>query len=73
MEPAPTTPSFAMRRAPVEDPAFAHVLGLFKVAVIAQQIYARYVSGHTKDPRFAQLDQVVAVIGDVAEQALSRA
>ena len=56
--------------APVEDAVFAYVLGLFKVAVIAQQIYARYVAGHTRDPRFAQLDQVVAVIGDVARRAI---
>ena len=59
--------------APVEDVAFAYVLGLFKVAVIAQQIYARYVAGHTKDPRFAQLDQVVQVIGSVAERAIRQA
>lgn len=57
----------------VDDVAFAHVLGLFKVAVIAQQIYARYKAGHTSDPRFASLDQVVLVIGQVAEQAMKRA
>ena len=59
--------------APVEDAVFAYVLGLFKVAVIAQQIYARYVAGHTRDPRFAQLDQAVALIGSVAERATRRA
>jgi aminoglycoside phosphotransferase (APT) family kinase protein len=56
----------------VDDPAFAYVLGLFKVAVIAQQIYARYAAGHTRDPRFASLDQVVQVIGEVAEGAIKR-
>ena len=59
--------------APVDDVAFAYVLGLFKVAVIAQQIHVRWVAGHTKDPRFAHLDQVVAVIGEVAESAMRRA
>ena len=59
--------------APLEDMGFAYVLGLFKVAVIAQQIYARFVAGHTKDPRFAQLDQVVALIGSVAERAIRQA
>jgi aminoglycoside phosphotransferase (APT) family kinase protein len=58
--------------APVEDVAFAYVLGLFKVATIAQQIYARYVAGHTRDPRFAQLDQAVALIGSVSERAITR-
>ena len=56
--------------APVEDPAFAYVYGLFKVAVIAQQIFARYTAGHTHDPRFASLDQVVATIGMVAGRAM---
>ena len=59
--------------AKVEDAPFAYVLGLFKVAVIAQQIYARYVAGHTRDPRFASLDQAVALIGSVAERATRRA
>jgi aminoglycoside phosphotransferase (APT) family kinase protein len=59
--------------APVEDATFAYVLGLFKVAVIAQQIHARYLAGHTRDPRFAQLDQAVALIGSVAERAARQA
>ena len=33
--------------------------GLFKLAVIIQQIYARYVRGHTQDPRFADLSTTV--------------
>lgn len=32
-----------------------HAFGLFKIAVIAQQIHARWKAGLTKDPRFAQL------------------
>ena len=28
---------------------FHYVFGLFKIAVIVQQIYARYVRGHTQD------------------------
>ena len=39
---------------------FYYAFGLFKVAVIAQQIYARFVQGHTRDPRFAHLDAAVA-------------
>ena len=59
--------------APVEDVTFAYVLGLFKVATIAQQIYARWVAGHTRDPRFANLDQAVALVGSVAERAIRQA
>ena len=33
--------------------------GLFKLAVIIQQIYARYVRGHTQDPRFRDLGTTV--------------
>ena len=37
------------------DVLFAYVFGLFKIAVIAQQIYRRYAEGHTTDPRFAAM------------------
>lgn len=42
---------------------FYYVLASFKVATIAQQIYARYVKGFTKDERFALLGFATAVIG----------
>jgi aminoglycoside phosphotransferase (APT) family kinase protein len=45
---------------------FYYAFGLFKVAVIAQQIYARFVQGHTKDPRFAHLDAAVAACAAAA-------
>ncbi len=35
--------------------SFYYTFGLFRLAVIAQQIYLRYKKGQTKDPRFAQL------------------
>ncbi len=57
---------------PVRDAVFAYVFGLHKVAVIVQQIYARYVAGHTRDPRFAGFDQVVGALGDAAERAITR-
>ena len=34
---------------------FYYIFGLYKNAVIAQQIYARWKQGRTKDPRFGQL------------------
>ena len=46
--------------------AYFRVLGLFKVAVIAQQIYARYAAGLTKDERFARMLDAVRVLGRTA-------
>jgi hypothetical protein len=45
---------------------------LFKVAVIAQQIYARHVQGLTSDPRFGVLGQVVQALGIAAQQAAEK-
>ena len=55
---------------PVPDLLFYYVYGLFKIAVIAQQIYARYVRGATADPRFAPLGAVVAALGESAGRAI---
>ena len=52
------------------DPVWLFAFGLFKVAVIAQQIFARYAAGHTRDPRFAHLDLAVAALGDLAARAI---
>jgi aminoglycoside phosphotransferase (APT) family kinase protein len=52
------------------NPVFYYAFGLFKLAVIVQQIYARYVRGHTRDPRFAHLNQLVTVLGEQAERRL---
>jgi aminoglycoside phosphotransferase (APT) family kinase protein len=52
----------------VADAAFYYAFGLFKVAVIVQQIYARYVRGSTRDPRFAELHRLVAVLAEQAER-----
>lgn len=42
---------------------FYYAFGLFKLAVIAQQIYYRHKQGLTKDPRFGGLIMVVAALG----------
>lgn len=44
------------------DIDYFYVFGLFKVAVIAQQIFLRYRQGHTQDPRFAHLDKAVRLL-----------
>jgi aminoglycoside phosphotransferase (APT) family kinase protein len=49
---------------------FYYVCGLFKVAVIAQQIYARYQRGFTQDKRFAHFDRLVAALGLGAVRAI---
>ncbi|MEM8929639.1 MAG: phosphotransferase family protein, partial [Acidobacteriota bacterium] len=51
---------------------FYVAFGHYKLAVIVQQIYWRYANGHTQDPRFAQLDQMVGLLGKVALGNVSR-
>ncbi|WP_373060612.1 phosphotransferase family protein [Gemmatimonas sp.] len=59
----------AHRGIDVSDAPFYYAFGLFKVAVIAQQIYARYVKGLTSDPRFGVLGEVVKALGVAAKAA----
>ena len=56
----------------VGDPLFYYVFALFKAAVIYQQIYKRYVEGHTRDSRFASLLDGVRAVGRQAARALER-
>lgn len=51
---------------------FYYVFGTFKIAVIAQQIYARYKKGFTKDERFASFNVFVATLGMIAAHALEK-
>lgn len=51
---------------------FYYVAGLFKLGVIAQQIYFRYRQGVTQDARFAQLLHVVRVCGQTATRAVEK-
>lgn len=44
---------------------YYYIFGLFKLAVIAQQIYFRYAKGFTQDERFAQFIDYVRVLGRV--------
>ncbi|MGI8789200.1 MAG: phosphotransferase family protein [Pyrinomonadaceae bacterium] len=48
------------------DILFYCVFGTFKIAVIAQQIYARFVKGFTKDKRFAGFNYFVNALGKIA-------
>ena len=57
---------------PVPDMLFYYVFGTFKIAVIAQQIYARFLRGSTRDQRFANFNAFVAALGRIASGALER-
>lgn len=50
----------------VTDAPYYYAFGLFKVAVIAQQIYARHQQGLTHDKRFAALGDVVLALSNAA-------
>ena len=45
---------------------FYYCFGLFRLAVIIQQIYYRYFHGQTKDPRFKMLSFAVQVLEKAA-------
>ncbi len=49
---------------------FYYVFALFKNAVVAQQIYARYHRGATKDERFAAMIFGVRILGASAVEAI---
>jgi aminoglycoside phosphotransferase (APT) family kinase protein len=51
---------------------FYYAYGLFKLAVIIQQIYRRYKLGYTQDERFARLDEEVKLCGQIALQAIAK-
>jgi aminoglycoside phosphotransferase (APT) family kinase protein len=56
----------------VDDAVFYYAYGLFKLIGIVQQIYKRYVLGHTSDERFAGLIHAVRVCAQTAERAIER-
>ena len=51
---------------------FYGVYGIWRIVVILQQIYARYVAGHTKDPRFASLGGGIKLLLQHAKLLLDR-
>jgi aminoglycoside phosphotransferase (APT) family kinase protein len=55
----------------IGDVVFYYVYGLFKLAVIAQQIYYRYHRGFTHDERFAHFGSGALLLGDVAQEAIA--
>lgn len=51
---------------------FYYCFGLFRLAVIAQQIYYRYFHGQTRDPRFKNLVHAVAALEKTALGVIER-
>ena len=60
----------AIKKIEVPDMLFYYVFGSFKIAVIVQQIYARYKKGFTADERFAGLIHVVRACAENAGKAI---
>jgi aminoglycoside phosphotransferase (APT) family kinase protein len=55
-----------------ESLVFFYAFGLFKTAVIAQQIYVRFAKGLTTDARFAQMIFGVRLLSEQARSAIDR-
>ncbi len=56
----------------VDNALFYFVYGLLKIAVIAQQIYKRFVEGHSKDPRFQAAIMGVHILSKTASLAIEK-
>ncbi len=56
----------------VKNPDFYYVFGLFKTAVVLQQIYYRYRQGLTKDERFSIFGAGVQALCDQAARTIER-
>src|SRR5574341_394772 len=62
----------AQSRRDLSNVLFYYAYGLFKLAVIVQQIYYRYKKGFTKDERFGGLIDVVRACAQSAGRAVER-
>jgi Predicted aminoglycoside phosphotransferase len=49
---------------------FYYCFGIFRLAVIAQQIYYRYYNGQTKDERFKVLINAVTILETIAKEVI---
>lgn len=56
----------------LDDVVYAYAFGLYKTAVVAQQIYYRWTEGHTTDERFASMIDGVRVLGTQGVRTISR-
>jgi len=56
----------------IDNIVFYYVYGIFKIAVISQQIFYRFKMGDTEDKRFAALGGVVKGLGAMSMQAIEK-
>lgn len=56
----------------VSHALYYYAFGLFKTAVVLQQIYVRYRRGLTQDARFANLGESVSILARAATRAIER-
>jgi aminoglycoside phosphotransferase (APT) family kinase protein len=56
----------------LRDILFYYVFGLFKNAVIAQQIYHRWKQGHSSDARFGALLPMIQLLGRKAADTIQK-
>lgn len=84
VSPVTTRPGFYSRRLLLKRYAAAtgrdlscidyyEVFGLYKLAVVLQQIYYRYHMGQTQDPRFRNFPERVRGLADAAMPVMERA
>ncbi len=55
----------------INNMLFYYNFGLFKIAVIIQQIYARYIKGFTNDQRFVGFNKRVALLAQASARSIS--
>ncbi len=56
----------------LSDLNFYYAFGVFKIAVICQQIYFRFVKGFTRDARFKNFNFFVNTLGKIALNAIEK-
>jgi aminoglycoside phosphotransferase (APT) family kinase protein len=62
----------SMSGIPIGNIDFYYVFGLFRLGVIAQQIYYRYYHKQVSDPRFAMFGQFVTYLSQVCEGVIAK-
>ena len=56
----------------ISNIVFYYVFGLFKIAVVVQQIYKRYKTGHSTNPKFASMNHAVKGLSVMAHKAIQK-
>jgi aminoglycoside phosphotransferase (APT) family kinase protein len=56
----------------MENLVFYYVYGLFKIAVIVQQIYYRYKKGLTSDKKFKDLNKMTRLLCTIGWQSIQK-